>query len=371
MIGLIGLKVAALGGRFALTFLSDGFSIFKGILFNLHPKIIALNLSLLRTRAISIGSAAAGWGKSLLSFAGTAIPKVIAGIRAFSLSAIAGIRAVSIAMFTTPIGWIIMGIAALVGAGYLLWKNWDKVSKGIGAVWGWLKTNWQKLLNIFLRVNPITFPIMALNKLVKFMSSINLFGAGKKILQTLYQGMMSMINKPVGALKGLAQKLRNLLPFSPAKEGPLRDLNRVNIIGTIAGTMKPDPMVDAMINATEKTKKAMSPVKMRLMQQRTQEVLEQSHRIKQVVEPVPPLNSPLIKGGHNSPLIKGGQRGVLSKPHGSGKAIYLNYRPVIHISGQVSGKDKDDFLQLLKQHRDDIIRMLKNEDRRDERVVWA
>jgi flagellar biosynthesis component FlhA len=45
------------------------------------------------------------------------------------------------------------------------------------------------------------------------------------------------------------QKIRNLLPFSPAKEGPLRDLHKIKLIQTIADTIKPDPLVEKMRQA--------------------------------------------------------------------------------------------------------------------------
>ena len=83
--------------------------------------------------------------------------------------------------------------------------------------------------------------------------------AGANIINSLYQGMMSVINKPVEAIKSLAQRLRNFLPSSPAKEGPLRDLNKVNIFGTIAQTMEAGPAISAMQRAMNRTRAAMMP----------------------------------------------------------------------------------------------------------------
>ena len=52
------------------------------------------------------------------------------------------------ALLTTPIGWLMAGIALLIGAGYLLYKNWDKISVAVSMVWdqacekisGWAQT---------------------------------------------------------------------------------------------------------------------------------------------------------------------------------------------------------------------------------------
>lgn len=48
-----------------------------------------------------------------------------------------------------------------------------------------------------------------------------LVNAGKNIIQGLTNGIKNAIGGAVDAVKGGIQKIRNLLPFSPAKEGPL------------------------------------------------------------------------------------------------------------------------------------------------------
>ncbi len=48
-------------------------------------------------------------------------------------------------IMTTPIGWLIGGIAALVEAGYLLYKNWDKIN-------GWLLTSLAIVSAVFIRL---------------------------------------------------------------------------------------------------------------------------------------------------------------------------------------------------------------------------
>lgn len=42
-------------------------------------------------------------------------------------------------LFTTPFGWVILGIMLLVGVIYILWKNWDVVGKYVVAIWEWIK----------------------------------------------------------------------------------------------------------------------------------------------------------------------------------------------------------------------------------------
>jgi hypothetical protein len=45
------------------------------------------------------------------------------------------IYSVGVALLTTPVGWIVGGLALIGGAAFLLWKNWDAVS-------GWIMKAW-------------------------------------------------------------------------------------------------------------------------------------------------------------------------------------------------------------------------------------
>lgn len=57
------------------------------------------------------------------------------------------------AMSANPIGLIIIGIAALVAAGYWLYKNWDTVCAGLSVAWDWvwgkIKSFWEWLTGGF------------------------------------------------------------------------------------------------------------------------------------------------------------------------------------------------------------------------------
>jgi|GEM_PF-2075271 len=144
-----------------------------------------------------------------------------------------------IAFLTNPIGLLITAVIAAVAAGYLLWKNWDKVA-------AWFKSHF-----------PTTFKVVStvINKIIEVIKSIanlNLFEAGKKILTTLVDGIKSVAYKPIEIMKNVVQKIRNLLPFSPAKEGPLRDLHRIKLIETIADAIKPSPLIEKMQNVLSK-----------------------------------------------------------------------------------------------------------------------
>lgn len=62
-----------------------------------------------------------------------------------------------------------------------------------------------------------------------FTGKINLAEAGRKLIATFVEGIRSVINKPYELMKSGLSKVRHLLPFSDAKEGPLSSL-------TLSGT---------------------------------------------------------------------------------------------------------------------------------------
>jgi len=75
---------------------------------------------------------------------------------------------------------------------------------------------------------------------------VKLFQAGANLVGSLWQGIESMASKPVEAVAAIAKKIRDFLPFSPAKVGPLRDLNKLKLTETIAQSVTVAPISTAM-----------------------------------------------------------------------------------------------------------------------------
>lgn len=57
----------------------------------------------------------------------------------------AGLLKIAFALMTGPIGLAVAAIAAIVGIGYLLIKNWDKIKDASKAVWGFVSDNFGKI----------------------------------------------------------------------------------------------------------------------------------------------------------------------------------------------------------------------------------
>jgi len=76
------------------------------------------------------------------------------------------------------------------------------------------------------------------DKIVSSLSKINFFSAGAKIVKQIIAGIKSMIGTVVDEASALAAKIRGFLPFSPAKYGPLKDLDKLNFAGPILASLE-------------------------------------------------------------------------------------------------------------------------------------
>lgn len=78
----------------------------------------------------------------------------------------------------------------------------------------------------------------------------NFLNAGRNIVTSIADGIKGAIGKVTGAISNVTKKIRNFLPFSPAKEGPLMDIHRLNFKGPIEDSIEDAiPDVQAKMNA--------------------------------------------------------------------------------------------------------------------------
>jgi len=272
-VGAIGIFLVGIGSGFLLIgmFAKGVSTAIEGLIqFKRAITIAWQGLGILRVRILSNIRALWSWITAQWASVRASIAQA-GGLRALSIAylgrlltgirtAVGAVWSFNAALWASPITWIIAGIVGVAGALYFLQKRfailskvWEKIKVGIN----WLKTHWQSVLKIFLWVNPITAPIVALNKLVQFVSGINLFEAGKKILLTLVDGIKAVALKPYEVVKSALSKVRKLLPFSPAKEGPLSDLDIAGkkLLDTVATNVKADALVNQTTKALTGVKK--------------------------------------------------------------------------------------------------------------------
>jgi TP901 family phage tail tape measure protein len=147
-----------------------------------------------------------GMARQAITTAVTALPGLISSVWSFTA-----------ALLANPITWIVIGIVALIAVIILLWQNWDKVSAFISTTWN------NVVAGVTGGINNLKTGIGGV--ITWITEKIAWFGeSGKKIVDTLVNGIKSVAMKPVDAVKGIFDKVRKLLPFSDAKEGPLSHL---------------------------------------------------------------------------------------------------------------------------------------------------
>jgi len=251
-----------------------GWSLLLGLIIpRLMPLISLLGmlrLSMITTAATSVATGAV-WVASTVASAAVVIAQWVAMGAAAMARAVMMAAAWVIAM--GPIGWIIAGIVALVA---LIIYNWDaiwaKTQEVWGAIWNFIKQAGEFIKNIvmaalkfildlFLKYHPVGIVIQhwdaivgaissGVGRAIAFVTSLPgkitgalgdagrwLIDAGKKIIQGLIDGILSMIGAAGRAIGAVARRIRDALPFSPAKWGPLSGPGSPDIAGRTLGAM--------------------------------------------------------------------------------------------------------------------------------------
>lgn len=139
---------------------------------------------------------------------------------------------------------IIMGIIQVfIGIFTGDWqKAFDGIEQIVSSAWDTVKTMFEGAMKIFGTVikkgikNIISFfedmPIDIAKKIGSFGET--LYESGAKIVGQIADGIKGAVHKVTSAISSVTEKIRRFLPFSPAKEGALRDLNKLNFGGTIS-----------------------------------------------------------------------------------------------------------------------------------------
>ncbi|WP_421288132.1 phage tail tape measure protein [Aeromonas veronii] len=183
-----------------------------------------LTSTLTRIAAVTAVTAAAG-GSLLLIVAGLLGP--LAAIKmglstllvyggpllTFIKALTMGMVRLGIAMLTTPIGWFIMGIVAIAAGAYLLYKNWDGVTKWFSDLWAQCQASalafWALLKELF-SWTPIGMLIMHWNEIWAFFDTLPAGAANKG--KAIIDGLIGGISAKWESLKNKIKALTDLLP---------------------------------------------------------------------------------------------------------------------------------------------------------------
>lgn len=181
-----------------------------------------------------------------------------------------------------PIGWIIAAVGAIVAAFIWAWQNfegfrqfwktlWSGIKTIFSAVWDWLvaavKNYVQYALDVFgwfARLpgmiggffsdmvsaigdwidNAVDWVAGLPGRILSALGNLGslLWDAGSNVIQGLIDGIQSKIGSIGDTMGNIAGKIRDFLPFSPAKEGPLSGSGNPENSGTKIAGMLADGM---------------------------------------------------------------------------------------------------------------------------------
>lgn len=247
--------------------------------------------------------------------------------------------AMRVAMMTNPVGLILMAIAVLAA---VIMANWDKIGPFFTRLWARVKATfsaaWVWIKNLLQNYTPVGLIYKHWDTIVAYFTNIwekvkntftavwewikgladKFFQAGVNIVNSIGDGIEAEAQKLLDKVKKLAKDIRDFFPFSPAKTGPLKDIHKIKLIETIAANIKAAPMVNAINGVAGAARNAMD---------------------------VP--MSPAMAGGGMS----------------------INYSPTIHIAGGGPAA-KLEFSQMLKAHKDELMRIIQGETERKARKSY-
>jgi TP901 family phage tail tape measure protein len=265
----------------------------------------------------------------MLLVAFTSAALMIAGVIRIVQGIIAVFKVLNIVMAMNP--FILLAMVA-ISAVALIITFWDDIKAFFIHLWEKLKAIFiqaaKDITFILAHLNPYTliyiywdqisaFFLRVWNRVkgvfstfINWVKNIGkpFFDAGRNIAVSIWNGIKSMANKPIEAIQDIVKSMRDYLPFSPAKRGPFKDLHRIKIVETIAASMKANPLIQSM-----------------------QGIIGQALGVK--------------------------TGGGFAGSSGSGGGIQITYAPVIHIG---AGASKEDFLNMLKEHKTDLERFLND-----------
>lgn len=221
----------------------------------------------------------------------------------------------------------------------LIYQNWDKVTGYFSNLWGNVKsgisTAWGGIKDWFSNMQPVEWMRGAWENVGTFFSGLNtrFYEWGKNLLQGLWNGITSMVDKIVEGMKNIARKIatgfRSILGInSPSRLFAEYGLNITQ--GLAVGLDQGGAVVE---NATDGV------------------AMQATRGITQSMQSTTMNASTIVSGGNTGPSI--------------------TYAPQITFAGSTTREARDEFGKMLKQHANEIMELIRKYEENKTRLSFA
>ncbi|MCJ8142971.1 tape measure protein [Ancylobacter sp. A5.8] len=163
------------------------------------------------------------------------------------------------------------------------------------------------------------------------LSAASFHSHGVALMETLAAGIRAGAGAAVGAVQGVTQQMRDYLPHSPAKVGPLSDLDRVRFSETLASAIRPGPAAAAARSVAAGMRGALSDI---------------------------------------APRSAGLPIGTAGAGAGGGVTVSVQYSPSVTVPAGTTQQQAASFAQQLRDHADELARMVDEAVRRQKRLEY-
>lgn len=125
------------------------------------------------------------------------VATLTAGLYAFhtAMKVIAGVKTIFLAL-TSPIGLVVVAISAMVAIGWVVWKNWDTISKYLVQAFNWVRDNAQK----------------AITAIGQFF--INTWNGIRNFFASTWNGLVNIVNTAINTMIRFIQNIPYMVGFS-------------------------------------------------------------------------------------------------------------------------------------------------------------
>jgi TP901 family phage tail tape measure protein len=134
-------------------------------------------------------------------------------------AAAGGVRALGLAIMSTPVGWIIAGIATVIAVAWLLYENWEEISAYFSKLWNEVTAAFdegfiQGIMKLIENFNPVSILIDAVNGLIKYLFGIDLMAIGSEWIGGFGEGVRQTFTDLMNWIVGTLKETLSFLPES-------------------------------------------------------------------------------------------------------------------------------------------------------------